>query len=205
MSLSFPSYFPEAFLRSVVAVQAKAEREFRKALRQVPVHHFGGKGSVPDHQAYRELSAEYVRKLVLSFAHQACEAARAGKIPLDQVAWYIDEFIRHATVHAFYDFNLRRAWGRWESFRDDMAPAIHESDGYVGLAVDEKTLTIISEDSERVSFQPEFVTRLGVSMGQKRHLRGAAVAQLREDAGPRPGLMLVQNWHEELKRLVPNN
>ena len=64
MSLSFPSYFPEAFLRSVVAVQAKAEREFRKALRQVPVHHFGGKGSVPDHQAYRELSAEYVRKLV---------------------------------------------------------------------------------------------------------------------------------------------
>ncbi len=75
----------------------------------------------------------------------------------------------------------------------------------VGLAVDEKTLTIISEDSERVSFQPEFVTRLDVSMGQKRHLRGAAVAQLREDTGPRPSLMLVQNWHEELKRLVPNN
>ena len=75
----------------------------------------------------------------------------------------------------------------------------------VGLPVDEKTPTIISEDSERVSFQPEFVTRLDACMGQKRHLRGAAVAQLRGDAGLRPSLMLVQNWHEELKRLVPNN
>ena len=129
MSLSFPSHFPKALLRSVVAVQATVEPDFRKSLRQVPVDH-SRMGSVPDRQAYRELCASYVRKLVLSFAHQACEAARAREISLDEVAWYIDDFIRRATVHAFYDFHLRRAWGRWESFRDDLDPAIHESDGW---------------------------------------------------------------------------
>ena len=38
------------------------------------------------------------------------------------------------------------------------------------LTVDQRTLTIINEDSERVSFQREFVARLDVSMGQRRHV-----------------------------------
>jgi hypothetical protein len=51
------------------------------------------------------------------------------------------------------------------------------------LTVDEKTLSIISEDSERVSVPRESVTRLDVSTGQKRHLVhglliGAAVGSL---------------------------
>ena len=130
MSLSYPPTFPKPLLRAVVAVQARAEPGFREALRQIPVHHHRGGHSAPDRQAYRELSAAYIRKLVLSFSHQACQAARVETISLDAVTWYIDEFIRHATVHAYFDFDLRRAWGRWESFRDDMDPAIFESDGW---------------------------------------------------------------------------
>ena len=34
------------------------------------------------------------------------------------------------TVHAYYDFKLESAWSRWEFFRDEMNPAILQSDDW---------------------------------------------------------------------------
>lgn len=60
------------------------------------------------------------------------------------------------------------------------------------LAVNEQTLTIINKHGERVSVEREFVTKLEMSMGQKRHLvagllMGAVGGLAAGSLGPRCG------------------
>ena len=130
MSLKFPPCVPEASRPPVVAAQATAEGELRKALQQKPIHHFRGGHSSVDRSYCREHCASYVSTVVFVLAHEVCQAARARALSVDEITSCIEEFIHKLTVAAYYDFKLTDAWSRWESFRDEMEPAILESGGW---------------------------------------------------------------------------
>lgn len=121
MALSYPPYFPAAFLDPVVAAESTAERQFHKARAD----------AAGDRQQLRKAAAEYVTALVLAFARQACAAARASELSLSDVGWFVDDFERRASVHAFYGLQLRGLWSQWEFFRDDVIPQIHQSSGWL--------------------------------------------------------------------------
>jgi len=121
MALSFPPYFPKDFLDPVVAAESAAERQFRKADAEAS----------GDHRCLRLAASQYVIALVLAFARQACAAVRASKFSLSAVGAFVDDFERRASVHAFYDLGLSRLWYRWEAFRDDVIPQIHQSPGWL--------------------------------------------------------------------------
>lgn len=125
MALSYPVYFPSDFLSPVVAAEVVAERQFRSAT--------GAPNSWNDWRRKPELQGaarEYVSTLVLGFARQACAAVRAGKLSSDRVGWFVGDFERRASVHAYYHLQLSGLWSKCEFFRNDVIPQIHQSDGW---------------------------------------------------------------------------
>lgn len=121
MALSYPPHFPRGVLDPVVAAESSAERQFHKAKAD----------AADDRQRLRKAAGEYVTALVLAFARQACAAVRANELSLSDVGWFVDDFERRASVHAYYHLELKRLWSRWESFHDDVIPKIHQSPGWL--------------------------------------------------------------------------
>ena len=117
MSLRFPVSVPKASRQAVVAAQATAEISLREALRK-PVSSWDG----------QEHCVSYLSTVVFALATELCSAARIGALSVDDIGECIEEFLRTLTAQTYYDFGLEGAWSGWESFRDEMSPAIFESD-----------------------------------------------------------------------------
>ena len=112
----------------MVAAQAAAEGELREALKKKPVFHT--RGGPVNVRHCREHCASYVSTVVFALASELCKAARVRVLSVDEIAECVEEFIHKLTVHAYYDFKLESAWSRWEFFRDEMNPAILQSDDW---------------------------------------------------------------------------
>ena len=117
MALSYSPQFPKQFLDAVVGAESVAERQFRTVSG--------------DRQSRKQAAVEYAMALVIAFARQACAAVRARELSLSEVGWFVDDFERRASVHAFYHLELSGLWSRWESFNDEVIPQIHLSSGWL--------------------------------------------------------------------------
>jgi hypothetical protein len=110
----------------VVAAEAAAERQFRTTTGPPE-----GWGDYQKRQNLQEAAREYVAAVVLAFARQACAAVRSGALSPDQIGWLVEDFERRASVHAYYHLRLKSLWFGWESFRNNVIPKIHDSEGWL--------------------------------------------------------------------------
>lgn len=143
MALSYPDYFPSDLLDPVVAAEAAAERQFR-SIAGTPNGDWTA--DYRRRQQVQGAAGEYVSTLVLAFAHQACVAIRAGELSSDRVGWFVEDFERRASVHAYYHLELKRLWSSFEFFHDDVIPQIHRSTGWLEH-LDEREDCAISRES----------------------------------------------------------
>ena len=175
MALEYPAGFPQEFLRPVVAAQARAEREFREAVRELGA------------RAVRPAAMDYMTTVTLVFAHQTREAVRAGTLPEAEMGWMVEEGLRQVAVHAYRDFDLRRQWSAWESFYEFTQTHVRWSDGWLAhldeaASVSERSpnATGIEGPSDESSEEPGTEARIEEEREESRDRRSQVDAFLEE-------------------------
>ena len=109
-----------------------------------------------------------------AFAHQACEAARAGEWPLDQISKAVDDFIerlaRHARDHhtgpLFGCPDPHLGWSEQRDWLDDLTQAIRNSNEWIGHLTERLALAPASEELGTPDIIAEGAVRSGTRVGE---------------------------------------
>jgi len=153
MALTYPKIFPTAFLQPVVTARVKAEGKFRRQIGPLSTE------EPPDPDALNAAAKPYVIAIFKAFAHQACEAGRAGKLRPDQIDEVVEEFIRHLAVHARDAFedplfgvpDVHLGWSGETPWLGEAIQAIKASPGWDEYLAE---LAEVAEPAPRVMTKP---------------------------------------------------